>query len=1139
MSFRGNRGLSDKDNVAISRMPTGLRSRNTPSSGHRPVALSPPRSCPAQLVPLKPRLRPANSNASPVTPTTLYGETRKKSWVNSASKHLGLSKLRPKASFPREGIMNMDSTAAPGASLTKSLNVQPHNLSGSSRSPVPAPLSHPRHQSPEDKPLPSLPVATVKTKSPIRRSLIDCTERPLRRSLTPPYGGVQQQEDWPAIEPTKADTIRSEVSQSQVKPSLSESLYEGMRALDLHDDKEKIVQAEHNVEFKENIEPVAAATHFREANSAVTADSTTRPLSSSQLPKPRESLLRSLSSHVDSPMTQQTKTSALRLHQVKAIGGSIGEMAGSSGHIPPVRDRAESPSVWRSKQAFPGGPVRTNSRGRYGVTGRGSPYTIPTRSKSVQKTASRYKTSIDVGSSRNPVTDQGFGLAQRGTTTQQPSSPRQNGRKSSLPLPTRLTRQALDESSEGNMRKNSPSEPFMNIAVHELPGAGRPSSHLVEDFASNGVNENGNPSETTNKHKVELLNVKEMLSTTAPRDDESFVDSDGESGVSIHGYDSFGGYRVRRVGNGSRMGPTLRITDSASRVLLGQGGNDLVGKRSHRPSLNHKGSAPDIGSPRIAKDQVRRSSAIFSRPMSLVRNFTDRSLNLHHDADQDETQNLIGKDSSVDTVVRAELPDNSINFRMGQLGDLHTNVNARESTEKETSVYQTTPTSTQSDWPCKDFADFSTPSKPAAVTAKQKENASSSTTDGVITKRQTPSSSSRPPTIVLRAAPSKETAPFLFQDLAQEQAKQEKLVNDLAKATYDEVATVPEPKTTTPFPPRTSSRKPKPPPIIVSPPEHHPQSISFLAQRAPKAYAVNQDKIKKPRNVKTFSQSISPRTDSVKGRKISHVLAHSPSSSSKKTVISNIRGLFHKRSVESSKAATNAIESGAVSDEVNPNPAKAAGGPGSLRRKPVPTSTSGERDDKNVSCQLQVNSSDNGQTGQGKLKPTHESQATESQEQISRTGSRALRRKTPFISPTTPFTAGLNTSVFPTSPLETSAVAAKATAKKIASPTTHAHPQVRSPTTLSPTTPPTLAIATNMTHSLLDLARTSTDPTRKAHLIELSKCMVEVVSSARDAEKAMEKAKMEASRAECAWLKCLKDVGQVEGLIKGIVEFKA
>ncbi|OAP58814.1 hypothetical protein AYL99_06111 [Fonsecaea erecta] len=1049
--------------------------------------------------------------------------------------------------------MNTNSSIPSGASSTKRLNVQPHNLSGSSRSPVPAPLGHPRHQSPPDKPLPSLPVATVKSKSPVRRSLIDCTERPLRRSLTPPDGGVPKQEDWPAIEPTKVDTVPSGVSQSEVKPSLSESLYEGMRALDLRNEEEKIVQSEHNAEFKENAavtgepESLSDQNHFPAVRSAVTVDGNTRPLSSSQLPKPRESLLRSLSRHADSPITYRTKTTALQLHQVKTTGGSIGKKAGSRDVISSDRDRVKSPSARRFKQSFSGGPVRTNSHGRYGVTGRGSPYTIPSRSNSIQKIAPKDENKIGGQEFHSPKTNQSFGQTQHGTTAQQSSSSEQKYPKSSLPLPARLTCHSTDGSTHGSLRESSPSEPFMSLAMNKLRVAAEVVDHSGDNFANNGVNEDRDPAETAAKNKVRLLNVKEMLSTTALRDDESFIDSDGESGVSIHGYDVFGGYRVRRVGNGSRMGPTLRITDSASRVLLGKGDDDVMGKRRPKPSLRRKGSAPDIGSPRIAKDQVRRSSAIFSRPMSLVRSLTDRSLNQHKDTDQEETENLMGEDGSVDTVVRAELPDNSINPQSGLLEDLDTDVSGKEKTKSGTSVYQTTLAPPQCDWPCKDFATFRTQAGSTTVAAEQKGNISRSMAEEVATMRPTPSSLSRPPTIVLPIAPSKETAPFLFQDLEQEQAKQEKLVNDLAKATYADAATVSEPKTTTMYPPRTSSRKPKPPPIIVSPPERHLNSVSFLAQQAPKAYAVKQENIKKPRNVKTFSQSISPHTDSVKGRKISHVLAHSPSSSSKKKVISNIRGLFHKKSVESNKAATTVVGSDGLSNELNSNPSKAVSGPGSLRRKPVPISASGDRDDK-VIRPLQVDANANGQVGQGKFMPTrngltepdypslnHESQTTEPGHQINRMGSRALKRKNPFMSPTTPFTANLNTSIYLTSPLTSSLAAANTTNNKIASPTTHAHPQARSPTASSPTTPPTLATTTNITHSLLDLAHTSTDPNRKTYLIELSKCMVEVVSSARDAEKAMEKARVEASRAECAWLKCLKEVGQVEGLIKGIV----
>ena len=54
--------------------------------------------------------------------------------------------------------------------------------------------------------------------------------------------------------------------------------------------------------------------------------------------------------------------------------------------------------------------------------------------------------------------------------------------------------------------------------------------------------------------------------------------------------------------------------------------------------------------------------------------------------------------------------------------------------------------------------------------------------------------------------------------------------------------------------------------------------------------------------------------------------------------------------------------------------------------------------------------------------------------------------------------------------------------------------------------------------------------------------MVEVVSSARDAEKAMEKARIEASRAEVSYSRCMKELGAVEvvvGKIMAALQFDA
>jgi hypothetical protein len=64
----------------------------------------------------------------------------------------------------------------------------------------------PERPSPPDKPLPSLPVVTVQTRSPtVRRSLIDASERPLRRSVSP-SPGVMAGEEWPALFPSRPAT---------------------------------------------------------------------------------------------------------------------------------------------------------------------------------------------------------------------------------------------------------------------------------------------------------------------------------------------------------------------------------------------------------------------------------------------------------------------------------------------------------------------------------------------------------------------------------------------------------------------------------------------------------------------------------------------------------------------------------------------------------------------------------------------------------------------------------------------------------------------------------------------------------------------------------------------------------------------
>jgi hypothetical protein len=67
-----------------------------------------------------------------------------------------------------------------------------------------------------DKPLPSLPIATIQGGSPIvRRSLIDASEKPLRRSISP-SPGEKALEEWPTLSPSRTTTPTSYQKMDQI-----------------------------------------------------------------------------------------------------------------------------------------------------------------------------------------------------------------------------------------------------------------------------------------------------------------------------------------------------------------------------------------------------------------------------------------------------------------------------------------------------------------------------------------------------------------------------------------------------------------------------------------------------------------------------------------------------------------------------------------------------------------------------------------------------------------------------------------------------------------------------------------------------------------------------------------------------------
>ena len=85
------------------------------------------------------------------------------------------------------------------------------------------------------------------------------------------------------------------------------------------------------------------------------------------------------------------------------------------------------------------------------------------------------------------------------------------------------------------------------------------------------------------------------------------------------------------------------------------------------------------------------------------------------------------------------------------------------------------------------------------------------------------------------------------------------------------------------------------------------------------------------------------------------------------------------------------------------------------------------------------------------------------------------------------------------------------------------------PSLVSPA-PTEVSSTTTLAMRILDSARTERSPARREQLLELGKIMVDAITHARDAEKAMEEAKQAARKAELASAKCqgtLKDVTRI------------
>ena len=88
------------------------------------------------------------------------------------------------------------------------------------------------------------------------------------------------------------------------------------------------------------------------------------------------------------------------------------------------------------------------------------------------------------------------------------------------------------------------------------------------------------------------------------------------------------------------------------------------------------------------------------------------------------------------------------------------------------------------------------------------------------------------------------------------------------------------------------------------------------------------------------------------------------------------------------------------------------------------------------------------------------------------------------------------------------------------------------PTLASPI-PSDVSTTTTLAMQILDSVRRESSSPKKERLLELGKLMVDTITQARDAEKAMEEAKQAARKAEVAHALCKKSVSDVANIVKG------
>ena len=550
-----------------------------------------------------------------------------------------------------------------------------------------------RKESPPDKPLPSLPVASIRSRSPIvRRSLIDASERPLRKSLSP-SPGVEVHEDWPAILPSRPTTPNTQ------QPFVPEG------SLDTTAMSHK--QCQNTVEAEENIDKATskdkpfdgASGHFRRALRKAAVPHSEMVKEEERVTKAGETLNDTrmqdfsagavLVEHRGEPyqlrsiqQPRQTKTSMMRArlssgsnHSQEKTRKPINQDSAShllsSPHSPPSANANPSPL----QLSIPG-PVRSLSRTRRQVSAQNCPYgqgrrgpirpVKPDVSASKLRASSQHQESF----SRNEKSEPADLIAVKEAT-----SSGMEPRRSLIPVRNQSTRTEPGDSEADILVKNPTKHGVCRNEKEDVEKA--EDGDIDTDCGGSFVHHKAMPRDTNTRSAtqygleetaksaksstpISILQGHDIGSTTVIRgdiqpstttlsstaveeDEATSLDSPENSEIlSLRDFAASepSNYRVKRLSHAApEHGPTLRIAEDAEKILFGadseeeDAGGDLGAVR--------RSSTTDLRKSTVIKEQLKASKErIMKGPLS-------RSTTIHSLRKVDaESEQLSGNDHS-------------------------------------------------------------------------------------------------------------------------------------------------------------------------------------------------------------------------------------------------------------------------------------------------------------------------------------------------------------------------------------------------------------------------------------------------------------------------------------------------------------